>query len=442
MIDLFLEKIKLCKGKGLRIYHLMNLFNYTEDYNEVKYIINYLTRYCQKISKEIYYSEVFFTEDYNDAKEIINNYYDFKVKAGYRRISNSIIYLYLIQTTDTLEEVKEVFEEMKNNNVVPSIGCYVELMKKQSNYEMARDIFEKYILIPEEKRIEGWKNGDEQDALREVYGILYLKAKTKFQLTQAKNELREIRMSTEIEDYYYLKEKTCSIRIRESKKMRNKERDTKLIFEYILKDEHKNNLNFSSENISSTKIKRTYNIYNRNRKIVEELKDIYNNSCQICGEKLELIDGYYSEVHHLHPLHLNGPDIIENMIVLCPNHHELFDRGSISIDLEKNIVIYISGKEEKIRLMEHKILDEFVQFNNKNIYNIVKNGLISKSNYYNKAKYGSKVIIMDIDNKEEFIVNIPSLKDELSYFEFKLLNSQIEDNINISGRNYFIIGIK
>ena len=43
---------------------------------------------------------------------------------------------------------------------------------------------------------------------------------------------------------------------------------------------------------------------------------------------------YMSEVHHIRPLGKHdGADIIENMIVVCPNHHAMFDRGAITISL-------------------------------------------------------------------------------------------------------------
>jgi nitrite reductase/ring-hydroxylating ferredoxin subunit len=38
----------------------------------------------------------------------------------------------------------------------------------------------------------------------------------------------------------------------------------------------------------------------------------------------------YAEVHHLRPLggHHRGLDRQDNMLVLCPNHHALFDLGT------------------------------------------------------------------------------------------------------------------
>lgn len=439
MIDLFLEKIKLKKGKGINKALLINIFAYTNDYQDVKYIINKVNLYYKNLPIGICDSELMFTEDYNDARKIFAHYYNAKLNTMSQKIKQSIRYLYLIETTDTLEELAEIFEEMKSYSIHPPIGYYVELIKKQLSYKEAREIFEKYILIPERKRIENWKVIDTRDDLKKVYGILYLKAKANSDLVQIKNELRDINMSIKIEDYYYLKEKSCNIRIGELRKMYYQGYDNEVILEYIFQNEDKNNLKFSDECTNSIKVKRNLNIYQRNRNIVEYIKNIYNDKCQICGERLELMNDYYSEVHHIHSLHLNGKDIIGNMIVLCPNHHVLFDKGSINLDLERNSVRYINGKEEKIKIMKHKILSECVNFNNENIFKNNKKELIDN---YNKVTFGSEVIMMVMDVKEEFVINIPEFDNEVGYFEFKLLNHKIGDSISIADRNYVITSIK
>lgn len=83
----------------------------------------------------------------------------------------------------------------------------------------------------------------------------------------------------------------------------------------------------------------------RNRTLVDRLKNIYDNKCQLCceNEAFEIIkkdDSHYVEVHHIIPLSeeldiysdeitevIDGIpedeclDVLENMIVLCPNHH-------------------------------------------------------------------------------------------------------------------------
>lgn len=59
------------------------------------------------------------------------------------------------------------------------------------------------------------------------------------------------------------------------------------------------------------------------------LKNLYEGCCQVCGITLRIGEQNYSEAHHLRPLGTphNGPDEWSNMMVLCPNHHALFDYG-------------------------------------------------------------------------------------------------------------------
>lgn len=77
----------------------------------------------------------------------------------------------------------------------------------------------------------------------------------------------------------------------------------------------------------------TYRVL-RDTELARKIKRLYNDCCQICGLQLVLKNGQsYSEAHHIIPLGAphNGPDIPENIIVLCPNHHVLCDYGSIEL---------------------------------------------------------------------------------------------------------------
>ncbi len=71
-----------------------------------------------------------------------------------------------------------------------------------------------------------------------------------------------------------------------------------------------------------------------------KVKDLYDHRCQMCGTRLECPAGPYSEAAHIRPLGTphDGPDTADNILCLCPNHHVLFDNGSIYIadDLSLN----------------------------------------------------------------------------------------------------------
>lgn len=66
----------------------------------------------------------------------------------------------------------------------------------------------------------------------------------------------------------------------------------------------------------------------RDASLARWVKAKHDHSCQICDHRIKLKDGSgYAEAHHLQPLgepH-NGPDIIQNIICVCPNHHAELD---------------------------------------------------------------------------------------------------------------------
>ncbi len=71
----------------------------------------------------------------------------------------------------------------------------------------------------------------------------------------------------------------------------------------------------------------------RDTAVSRSLKQLYDFRCQICGTRLECQGGAYAEAAHIRPLGSphHGPDVIGNVLCLCPNHHVLFDNGAISV---------------------------------------------------------------------------------------------------------------
>lgn len=115
--------------------------------------------------------------------------------------------------------------------------------------------------------------------------------------------------------------------------------------------------------------------YVRDTRISKELKHRYNHFCQICGYRLQIgVNSYYSEAHHIQPLGQghNGPDVKENLIILCPNHHAEFDYGVMAIDPETHKVCHSNplDRYHGIQLRsDHKIGDEFLRYH---FYHIFK----------------------------------------------------------------------
>jgi len=69
----------------------------------------------------------------------------------------------------------------------------------------------------------------------------------------------------------------------------------------------------------------------RDTALSNKVKEERNYQCQICGIRLSIKGKGYAETHHVKPLGHDGPDIKANILVLCPNHHVLFDYGEIAI---------------------------------------------------------------------------------------------------------------
>jgi putative restriction endonuclease len=72
----------------------------------------------------------------------------------------------------------------------------------------------------------------------------------------------------------------------------------------------------------------------RDSKLSRHVKAIYEDRCQICQTRIPGLGGRrYSEGAHVKPLgnpHL-GPDTLDNILCLCPNHHVQLDIGGMVI---------------------------------------------------------------------------------------------------------------
>jgi putative restriction endonuclease len=72
----------------------------------------------------------------------------------------------------------------------------------------------------------------------------------------------------------------------------------------------------------------------RNTAMAIRVKHLHGFACQVCGERLETPAGPYAEAAHIRPLGAphQGPDTSDNILCLCPNHHVLFDLGTLTIE--------------------------------------------------------------------------------------------------------------
>ncbi|WP_294283490.1 HNH endonuclease [uncultured Chryseobacterium sp.] len=118
-----------------------------------------------------------------------------------------------------------------------------------------------------------------------------------------------------------------------------------------------NNVDFEDniDNEKKVRIIREIESILRNKKLVEKIKKLYKNTCQICESQIRIGENtYYSEVHHVIALgnpH-NGPDTINNMICVCPNCHVMLDFKFISLDTKK------------FKQLKHEISLERIKYHN------------------------------------------------------------------------------
>ncbi len=78
----------------------------------------------------------------------------------------------------------------------------------------------------------------------------------------------------------------------------------------------------------------------RNTKAVRKLKQLYENRCQVTGEKYTFrkTDGaFYSEAHHLIPLGKGGADSVYNIVIISPLIHRMFHYATVEGLNLKNI---------------------------------------------------------------------------------------------------------
>lgn len=108
------------------------------------------------------------------------------------------------------------------------------------------------------------------------------------------------------------------------------------------------------------------------------LKSLYNQHCQICGITFKLPNGgNYAESHHIRPVGKKhqGIDHQSNMLVLCPNHHAMFDYGVIAIQPKNHKLLSIDRQALEqgthLSVLKHGIDNAFLEYHLDCIYNKV-----------------------------------------------------------------------
>lgn len=88
--------------------------------------------------------------------------------------------------------------------------------------------------------------------------------------------------------------------------------------------------------------------------VTNKLKELYDQSCQICGVNPGLDHNVnIVEAHHIEYFSISQNHSPDNIMILCPNHHRLFHTAKAEYDKENNEIIYRNGHREKLLLDKH-----------------------------------------------------------------------------------------
>ncbi|MDJ0365461.1 YDG/SRA domain-containing protein [Hymenobacter sp. H14-R3] len=105
----------------------------------------------------------------------------------------------------------------------------------------------------------------------------------------------------------------------------------------------------------------------RDTAVTRQVKALHDYHCQVCSERLASPAGPYAEAAHIRPLGAphHGPDVLANVLCLCPNHHVLFDLGSFGV-ADNGALLGLPGQLR--RHPQHAVAPEFLAYHRAHFY--------------------------------------------------------------------------
>jgi putative restriction endonuclease len=105
----------------------------------------------------------------------------------------------------------------------------------------------------------------------------------------------------------------------------------------------------------------------RDTAVTRRVKALHDYRCQVCATQLRSAAGPYAEAAHIRPLGAphHGPDVLANVLCLCPNHHVLFDLGSFGI-ADTGQLLGLPG--QLIRHRQHAVEPLFLAYHRVHFY--------------------------------------------------------------------------
>lgn len=93
-----------------------------------------------------------------------------------------------------------------------------------------------------------------------------------------------------------------------------------------------------------------------NKAIGENLKLLYDNKCQICGDNFgKRYDTCITEAHHIDPFVVSLNNDAANQVIICPNHHRVIHKAEATFDRSRLLFVYSNGVEEKLTRNRHLV---------------------------------------------------------------------------------------
>lgn len=91
-----------------------------------------------------------------------------------------------------------------------------------------------------------------------------------------------------------------------------------------------------------------------NKKVIDELKEKYQNSCQVCGESsLSEYGVSVAEAHHMELFSLTQNNKPDNIMILCPSHHRIIHKAKGVFNKKEKVIEYDNGRIDSLSLNYH-----------------------------------------------------------------------------------------
>ena len=95
----------------------------------------------------------------------------------------------------------------------------------------------------------------------------------------------------------------------------------------------------------------------RNPDLVDRLQDLYDGQCQVC--RWDPLDEYgepLCEGHHIQWLSRGGDDALDNLMLVCPNHHRAIHRCDAPLDWQ-DLELDFGAHREALVLDRHLVVE-------------------------------------------------------------------------------------